>query len=127
MESFPKKHPFTVPDRYFEELSAKVMEKTQASPTTNAFIKPRATWYAIAASLLLLIGYFLFTTIPQKEIGKNSEALLSHFSQEELTILLLSETESYELEEYFEQIPLSNSEPLEDELDIELTDLEEYL
>lgn len=126
MKSLPEKHPFNVPDRYFDELSTTVMRRIENTSSPKVSIMPKVIRYTVAASLLFLIGYF-FVDVSSRNEEKYSIELFSNLSNQELATYLLSEADPFELSEWIENVPIHETESLDEWWDIELIDIEEHL
>lgn len=82
-----KKEPFSVPDRYFEELPLKVQQKIAEKPRQSVLHLPVWSYATAASVLLLLTTYMLWGTG-----GGAVDDLLGDISNEDL-IAYLQETE----------------------------------
>jgi hypothetical protein len=91
LNTIPKTGGFKVPDNYFENLNDLLFEKVTAKQakklTLNWFNAINIT--AIAASVLLIAGLFLFDPNNMAKQELNEEEIISHLQQEEITVDLL--------------------------------------
>lgn len=67
LNSLSKQHVFELPESYFENLNHSILEKTSGKFATGAgrvihFVFNKRTLYAIAASLVLSLGTYYFTS-----------------------------------------------------------------
>jgi len=91
LNTIPKTGGFKVPDDYFEKLNIKVIENVNSKKTIGL----KLHWVnsinltAIAASLFIISGLFLFEPNRNKNQEPNAEEIISHLQQEEITVDLL--------------------------------------
>ena len=93
LNDIDKKHPFKVPDNYFEQLNADILSKIDEKPAVS--IKPKTRnnlWYWVAASLTILASSIVF--ILNFNQDKKVE-YLSNISNEEIMFYL----DYYEIDE----------------------------
>lgn len=81
-----KKSPFTVPDVYFDNLSNQIEARLQKEQKEVKFYqRPLSRWLAVAASLVLLVTFYL------NQSDQVSSDLLSSVSDETIISFLESE------------------------------------
>jgi hypothetical protein len=91
LNNLPKKGGFKVPENYFETLNASLAEKVndQSVKTIKlSWINP-ANLTSIAASMLLIAGFFMFDPKFKSSEEPDEEEIISHLQTEELTVDLL--------------------------------------
>lgn len=91
LNTIPKTGGFKVPEDYFEKLNIKVKENVNSKKTIglNLYWVNSINLTAIAASLFIISGLFLFEPNSNKNQEPNVEEIISHLQQEEITVDLL--------------------------------------
>jgi hypothetical protein len=137
--STSKKHPYKVPEKYFDELSVRVMKQVEKKTSKSLFsldsVWIRVGVVSLAACVLVVLGIQFFKSSPNATPDyTQAEALLSQVSKEEIKAYLLSESDNIELTELVEEknieLDLSMEEVNADEElleDIDLSEIEDYL
>jgi hypothetical protein len=116
LEDIPKKHPFNVPDGYFDRLpgiiQSRIAEKS-AQPQPTPYLR-YALQYAIPMVLIAIAAIFYFTPEPARDV----DTILASVSTEELVA-------------YLEESDISTDELLEtvefDTESVEAIEAESYL
>lgn len=91
LNTMPQTGGFKVPEDYFERLNTKVIENINRKKTNGL----KLLWVnsinitAIAASLFIISGLFLFEPNRNNDHEPNAEEIISHLQQEEITADLL--------------------------------------
>lgn len=89
LNNLPKQGGFKVPENYFETLNISIEEnlKNQSLKTIKLrWISP-VNLTSIAASILLIAGFFLFDpNLKYQEEQPSAEEIFSHLQSEELTV-----------------------------------------
>ncbi|GAB4341067.1 MAG: hypothetical protein OHK0038_20720 [Flammeovirgaceae bacterium] len=137
--STSKKHPYKVPEKYFEELPMRVMKQVEKKPSKSIFYFDNV-WFRIgvvsfAVCTLLVLGIQFFKSNPSPTPDyTHAEMLLSQVSKEEIKAYLFSESDNIELVELAEEKNISVELSMEDinsdeELleEIDLSEIEDYL
>lgn len=121
-----KKHPYHVPEGYFEDLNARIMEQTSAAPSEEVIVWYRQPVWQMAlasVSLVLVLGTVLLSGGDLDE-----QDLLADVTDEEILIYLADNdlTESEILENFTfseEDLFMEEEELLEDiEIDDKILD-----
>ena len=88
----PKKHPYTVPDRYFEELPMRVQQRVQRKPTFGGFSLPALQLQKVGLALASLLVIFagVWFTLQQNTTVNQTESMvaLSELSEAEVASYL---------------------------------------
>jgi hypothetical protein len=141
--STPKKHPYKVPyevsEKYFDELSMRVMKRVEET-SPKRFFSLENVWIRIgitsfAMCVLVVLGIQFYKSSPKVMPDyTQAEMLLSQVSKEEIKVYLLSESDNIELTDLAEEknitVELSIEELTSDEElleDIDLSEIEDYL
>jgi len=123
-----KKHPFTVPDGYFDQLTRDIQARVSEKPATRWMPAPALRWSLAGVAAAIIVAIVVWMP------GKNEaspEEMLAEVSDEDLIAYL--ETMSIEEDELIEMVPeesvddiLLIEEPL-DNLELEDEDIDELL
>jgi hypothetical protein len=100
LEDLPKKNIYQVPDRYFDQLPAKVMARVRDKEAASNPVAWLTFWHqpflrgALAGLALVLSFIFIFTiNSDQPQSSDTSEALLSSVSETEALDFLMNSDE----------------------------------
>lgn len=84
---------FKVPENYFENLNASLLETTKEKEKSILKIRWRNLYgiSSVAASIFIVAGFFMFDPKLKSTTEPNVEDIISHLQTEELSIDLLCE------------------------------------
>lgn len=75
LENLPKSNPFVVPEGYFDNLTARVMDKLPESDATiNVVMKPRRNYFRIALSTAAVACFAVFGAVVFWQKANQNEA-----------------------------------------------------
>ena len=87
LDDIPKKHPFNVPDDYFETLPGKVQARVQGQSHEGAPVFGRVVRYAMAMIVVGAVGIF-WLNISKQSSSDSPEAILASLETADLVAYL---------------------------------------
>ena|SRR5689334_6045936 len=87
LDDIPKKHPFNVPDDYFETLPGKIQARVQGESRERAPVFGRVMRYAMAVIVVAAVAVFWFN-IPGQRSGDSPEDILASLETADLIAYL---------------------------------------
>ena len=82
-QHFGKRHPFTVPDGYFDNLAERVMQQIPTdAPRKRSLVKTLRPWLYAAACIVLLVGSIVFVSTYRTEESQQLKTANNNNSNE---------------------------------------------
>lgn len=118
------KHPFKVPEGYFDELNKTILEKTSSTPKSRV-LQPRLQWAVV--SFIIILGVGAWVLFGPSNVEPSASDYLAEVSNEDIIEYLsfydLSEDDI--LPDQLELIEFESPVELIDKLEIDETDVED--
>jgi hypothetical protein len=111
LDDIPKKHPFNVPDDYFDQLPGRILARvqgqgSQAAPAMVGFMR-----YALAMLVVAAVAFVWLWSGPGKAGNESPEAILSSLETSDL-VAYLNEGD-ITTEELLDDVQFSNDDASE--------------
>ncbi|MEJ1240010.1 hypothetical protein WBG78_17855 [Chryseolinea sp. T2] len=87
LDDIPKKHPFTVPDDYFDKLPGNIQARVQAGTGERKPLFAYAVRYAIASATIAIVAAVWFWMRPSTE-NNSAEDIIASLDTSELVAYL---------------------------------------
>jgi len=106
LDDLARKHPYKVPEGYFDSLSSKIMERVEQSSLEKqhdeVIFKPSRRWWSLATSAavaasIVLIGALIWITLPEKQGPLDPDTLFSVSDEAILDYLEAQDLDFYDL------------------------------
>ena len=123
LDDFSKKHPFTVPDDYFDQLPGKIQERVQGTTSGYKFAWVPVMRYAMAMLVVAAVAFIWFWNTPEAQKAQSPESILASLETADLVAYL--KEGDITTDELLDGVRLNNEDATEIEgavFDIDLDD-----